>query len=346
MDHDSKTFALNRAQFLRGAGAAFLTAAVMPKRTSAAISMPPQAPPLKLEIIAEGLQFPEGPLACKDGSVLVTEVTGGVITRIRPNGKKEVFAKTGGGPNGLAFGPGGVVYCCNNGGFGAQVDLGDGVKGQSTIPVNYVGGSIQRIDAKGKVDVLYDSCDGRKLAGPNSLVFDTKGGFWFTDYGKPMGEHDLVGGVYYAKTDGSFIRRIAEGSHFNGIGLSPDGKTVYVSLTQERWVFKFDADPQQSVKNIYTTPIVADLPGRAMPDSLAIEADGTIALATVFDHAGITRINPATGELQFNETGDNLTTNITFGGKDLRTAYITLTGSGRVAKTMWQAPGLKPAFEG
>ena len=67
--------------------------------------------------ITSGLRFPEGPVAMDDGSVLVVEVTRGTLTRVQPNGAKEVVAETGGGPNGAAIGPDGKVYICNNGGL-------------------------------------------------------------------------------------------------------------------------------------------------------------------------------------------------------------------------------------
>ncbi len=69
------------------------------------------------DVMTTGLRFPEGPVACADGSVIVTEIEAGRITRCLPDGGKELVAETGGGPNGLAFGPDGKLYVCNNGGF-------------------------------------------------------------------------------------------------------------------------------------------------------------------------------------------------------------------------------------
>jgi gluconolactonase len=70
-----------------------------------------------VEIVAEGLQFPEGPVWMQDGSVIVVEIAAGRITRVLPDGRTETIAAPGGGPNGAAIGPDGALYVCNNGGF-------------------------------------------------------------------------------------------------------------------------------------------------------------------------------------------------------------------------------------
>ena len=65
---------------------------------------------MELELVAEGLRFPEGPVAMADGSVILTEIRGPCLTRVRPDGSKEVLAETGPGPNGAAIGPDGAVW--------------------------------------------------------------------------------------------------------------------------------------------------------------------------------------------------------------------------------------------
>ena len=57
--------------------------------------------------ITDGLEFPEGPIAMDDGSVILTEIKRGTLTRVKPDGTKEVVVETGGGPNGAAVGPDG-----------------------------------------------------------------------------------------------------------------------------------------------------------------------------------------------------------------------------------------------
>ena len=74
--------------------------------------------------IASGLRFPEGPVAMPDGSVILVEMFGGCITRVRPDGSKERVADIVGGPNGAAIGPDSALYLCNNGGCFTPIDMG------------------------------------------------------------------------------------------------------------------------------------------------------------------------------------------------------------------------------
>ncbi len=84
--------------------------------------------------------------------------------------------------------------------------------------------------ATGTVEALYTHCDGVPLHGPNDIVFDSHGGFWFTDFGKRFADRLMLGALYYARTDGSFIRRAAFPLLTpNGVGLSPDERTLYVA---------------------------------------------------------------------------------------------------------------------
>ena len=163
---------------------------------------------MEYRTITDGLLFPEGPIAMPDGTVLLVEIARGTLTRVHPDGRKEVVAETGGGPNGAAIGPDGKCYVCNNGGFNWQVEPNGNRRsiGQSD---DYVSGRIERVDLDtGAVEVLYDACDGRPLKGPNDIVFDRSGGFWFTDLGKVREREIDRGGVYYARPDGSLVREV------------------------------------------------------------------------------------------------------------------------------------------
>ena len=101
---------------------------------------------MQFELVAEGLQFPEGPIAMADGSVVLVEIQRQTLTRVRADGTQEIIAKLGGGPNGAAVGPDGAVYVTNNGGF--QWNVADGLTLPHGQPDDYVSGSIQRVDLK------------------------------------------------------------------------------------------------------------------------------------------------------------------------------------------------------
>jgi gluconolactonase len=233
---------------------------------------------MDIQLIAENLQFPEGPIAMKDGSVVLTEIKRGTITRVAADGTVSLVADVGGGPNGAAIGPDGAFYITNNGGSFEWLDtMGLTVPGPT--PASHKGGYIQRLDLKtGEVRVLYSECDGKKLVGPNDLVFDKQGGFWFTDHGCSTPEGRKFGAIYYAQPDGSSIKRVQD--HFvspNGVGLSPDEKTVYMADTNlgRLWAFDLNA-PGVAVEPPPFEParVVHTLPGYQLLDRLAVEASG------------------------------------------------------------------------
>ena len=301
----------------------------------------------EFELVADGLRFPEGPVIMPDGSIILVEIASGQITRVRPDGSKSVVAKTGGGPNGLALGPDGKLYCCNNGGFD-YLDT-NGYLSPHGIAQDYSGGRIERIDIEtGAVEILYKSGDfGCALRGPNDIVFDEHGGFWFTDHGKvdyARRCHDIVG-IFYAKADGSHLEEVVFPSNNpNGIGLSPDGKTLYAAETYTCRLMKFniiapgkvapDAGPGGPGIPVYRPA------GYKFFDSLGMEAGGNICVATIGE-CGISVISPDGDLVEFVSTDDIFTTNIAFGGADMMDAYICLSGSGRLVKTRWARPGLQ-----
>lgn len=300
----------------------------------------------ELEVVAEGLGFPEGPVALPDGDVLVVEIKAGNLTRVKPSGATEVVAELGGGPNGAAIGPDGAVYVPNNGGFEWR-DLG-GLDLPGDAPDDYTGGSIQRVDLdSGDVKTLYTECEGVPLRGPNDIVFDSGGGFYFTDMGKTKDRKLDQGAVYYAAPDGSEIREVAfPMDRPNGVGLSPDGGTLYVAETYTARVWSWPVSgPGQLEGNPLGSgggTLLAQVPGYQLLDSLGVDGEGNVCVATLITGA-VTVISPG-GDIVETVDGpgdDPLITNICFGGDDLRTAYITSSGQGRLYKTTWPRPGLR-----
>jgi len=280
-----------------------------------------------------------------DGSVLVVEIQGQRLMRVLPNGDIKVAAHMGGGPNGAALGPDGCCYVCNNGGFSWRTD--DGFTRPTGESADYTGGCIQRVNlADGKVETLYTHCDGVPLRGPNDIVFDADGGFWFTDFGKKFADRLLLGGLYYARADGSFIRRAAFPFMTpNGIGLSPDGKTLYAAETETSRLWSYPVlGPGELKLKPFPSPnggqLVHGLPGYQRFDSLALEESGNICVATLV-RGGISVFSPDGKLIEFHEAPEGYCTNICFGGPERRTAYITLSGYGQLFEAEWPRPGLR-----
>jgi gluconolactonase len=307
---------------------------------------------MEFEIVAEGLRFPEGPIALEDGSVIVVEIQGECLTRCWGDGRKEVVAITGGGPNGAAIGADGAIYVCNIG----EVDRDKGCHREGRGN----GGRIERIDmATGKVERLYTECEGKELGSPNDLVVDRAGGIWFTDIGRTYEDSWTRSALYYCTPDGSSIRKIfskAAGwgfgaDSYNGVGLSPDQQTVYVADMRPARIVAFalqgfgelapgrgpNGSPDLVVANVTAGT------GSLALDSLAISQSGKVCVGTLWT-GGIAIVDPVTGKSEHVSFPDHMTTNICFGGEDMRSAYITQSKGGKLIRARWPEPGLKLNF--
>lgn len=307
-------------------------------------------PKLDFRVVADGLIFPEGPIAMDDGSVLVVEIKGARLIRVLPDGTKEVVAELGGGPNGAAIGPDGACYVANNGGFHWLSEDIFGVIGYMRPhgrAHDYTGGSVQRVDlATGEVTTLYTHCDGVPINGPNDIAFDAHGDMWFTDHGKTYGRQMDLGVVYHAAADGSAIRQaIFPMITPNGCGLSPDGKTFYATETETGRLWRWPLTGRGEVaKRPWPSPNGGELLGQATGyqrfDSFALEENGNICVGTLVT-GGITVFSPEGEKLEYWEGPEPYCTNICFGGPDMRTAFITVSGHGLLIAADWPRPGLK-----
>ncbi len=329
----------------------------------------------ELRVVCSGLGYPEGPVALSDGSVLLVELSAGTLSKIAPDGQRSIVATTGGSPNGAALGPDGKVYICNSGGFsfiyfghaGVSLTPSPGAIAVTTdaAPGN-TGGSIQRVDpGTGHVETLYTEFQGlmgdgmHPLRGPDDLVFDAHGGFWFTDWGHTRGRTRDVTGVYYALADGSAIHEVLFPMNApNGIALSPDGNRLYVAETYTRRVLAWDlTGPGQIARTgptaDYSRLLTASLPGQGILDSMKVDEEGNLYVMTmlpqgqVFEsNGGITVISPSGSILEFIELAaggvfDPLPSNLCFGGANRSTAFITCGGSGRLLACEMRVPGLR-----
>jgi len=301
--------------------------------------------------ICKGLRFPEGPVVLPDGAIVLVEIAAQRLSRVGLDGARTTLSEIGGGPNGAALGPDGFLYVCNNGGM----SFGETNGVLAPRPVrrdwpDYGGGRIERVDPRtGKVEVLFRDSDKGPLRAPNDLVIDAQGGIWFTDHGRNWTDGHDRGALCYITPDRSACRRVA--SHLNtpnGVGLSPDGQRVYVAETETRKLLAFDvAGPGRIAPRPYPSlngaALVAGLPGGLMFDSLAVEAGGNVVIATVFGPGLVVIAPDGTVVEEWVIPGDAIVTNICFGGHGMKTAYVTLSGTGRLIALDWPRPGLRLA---
>jgi len=285
----------------------------------------------------------------RDGSVLVVEIQRGTLTRVAKDGNVSVVAECGGGPNGAATGPDGLVYICNNGGFTWQTI--DGLLRPVGTPDDYVTGSIQTVNLEtGEVRTLYHSCDGHRLKGPNDIVFDSHGGFYFTDLGKRHSDVLERGAIYYASTKGDDIRQIVHPiEQPNGIALSKDESRLYAAETFNAKVRYWNIEspgilaPHQDPFGVGN--ILYGFQRYERLDSMAVDGDDNVCIATLGTGC-ITAIDPE-GNLVARAPvpqPDIMVTNICFEGKDSNKAYITSSGRGILYQMDWHCNGHTLAF--
>lgn len=299
---------------------------------------------MNFQLFAEGLQFPEGPVALKDGSVLVVELNAQTLKRLYPDGRAEVIATVEGAPNGAALGPEGVIILANNGGMSWEEH--DGLIAPGPQPDNYIGGRIQMVTPDGQVSDLYTHYEDGPILAPNDLVLDGEGGFYFSDHGQRR-EHELdLGALSYGRLDGSLVKRLVSPLFTpNGVGISPNGKRIYVSetITGRIWWWEITAPGELNREGEgQGAHLLAGLGGFTYFDSLAVDAMGNICVATM-PKGGITTISPSGEVLGFVEVplADPTVTNICFGGDDMSTAFITAAATGRLYQVSWPNRGLK-----
>ncbi|MFD2167804.1 SMP-30/gluconolactonase/LRE family protein [Thalassotalea euphylliae] len=340
----------------------------------------------EFELITASLEYPEGPVYLKDGSILLVDIKAQTLVKVSASGESTIVAHTGGGPNGLAIGPDGHAYICNCGGF-TWMPVPIPPKEQvlnigTTQPADYKGGLIQKVDlATGDVTTLYtetskirrldmatmqwtveESPTPFELKGPDDIVFDELGNFWFTDWGKSRELDRDITGIYYAKADGSEITQMVFPLNApNGIGLSPDGKRLYTVETYTGQVLYWELSAPGKIKpnpaSIDGTYQLYKFGGQAIFDSMAIDSEGNLHIATMLPYGnmpmsngGISVVSPAGELLEYIEVQRPdgkfapLPSNICFGGDDLKTAFITLGASGALVKLQTKVAGLKLDF--
>ena len=277
-----------------------------------------------IELIAQGFDGTEGPLALPDGSLIFTENRVDRIRRVAEDGSVSVFLERGRNPNALARTSDGSIVAAQTAGSGIGV-----------------------IYPAGQARVLADTFDGKPLNRPNDLIVDRTGGIYFTDPGAGAGQRQPgvaapaaqpVPAVYYLPRDGKLKQLETGAKRPNGVSLSPDQKTLYVADTYGENVLAY---PRKADGSIAGPKNFAKLKGfkqsEAGPtsgaDGLAVDASGRLYVATsagveVFDARG-----KALGVIELPRPPQNLA----FAGADRKSLYVV--GRGAVWKIRTLASG-------
>jgi gluconolactonase len=267
------------------------------------------------EILAEGLAFPEGPIAVGGGEVVFTQIRGQCLS-LYSAGKVTTIAHTGGGANGATLGPDGAFYVANNGG------LSMGPQGQWRGTPE-IAGCIQRITPSGEQREIAREMPGAPPHRPNDLCFGPDGKLYFTD---PHNWEDLAhlrpGRVDRMDMDGR-VEQLATVAQFpNGIGFGNDGR-LYVaeSVTQTVWAYPWTPAALGPAERFCTLP-------KGYPDGFCFAANGDLIVCgslgdtvCIFDARGqlVERLDAPPGTEP---------TNCCIGDGRL---YVTLSGVGQLA---------------
>lgn len=252
-------------------------------------------------------EFTEGPAVDKDGNVYFTDQPNDRIMRYTINGKMEVFMQPSGRSNGLYFDKSGALIACAD-----------------------EKNELWRIDVKTKQHtVLAKDYDGKLFNGPNDAWIRPDGGIYFTDpfYKRPYWQRGPMEqpsqAVYFLSTDGKLARVEDSLQQPNGIIGTPDGKTLYVADIKAGKTWKYDIQPNGSLTG--KRPF-CDLGS----DGMTIDTCGNVYLTG----NGVTVFNPEGRKIaNIPIPQQRWTANVTFGGKDRKTLFIT-AGTGLYALKM------------
>mgnify|MGYP001131905766 CR=1 FL=1 len=260
------------------------------------------APDAKLEEVARGFRFTEGPVADKHGDIWFTDIPNNRIHRYSvAHNQTTVEYENTGGANGLAFDRQGRLIAC-----------------QGTAR------QLVRYDGDGGITTLADVYEGAQLNSPNDLVIDDQGGIYFTDprYGNRDNMRMRIEGVYYLDRRGQLMRVIDDLQRPNGVMLSPGGETLYVADEAARRIYAYDVRADGTLVNKRLFANTGDnQPGGA--DGLTVDERGNVYAACP---NGIIIWNTR-GEHQTTIPVPGRPTNCTFGGLDGRELFITAGGS-------------------
>jgi gluconolactonase len=249
---------------------------------------------IRVEKIATGLQFTEGPAWSKDGFLLFSDCVSNKLHKFVFGVGVSDFADLPGGPNGNTYDAQGRLYTCE---FHSR--------------------RVTRTSKKGVVEVLASKFEGKRLNAPNDIVVRRDGHIYFTDpaFGDQQDHRELdFFGVFHITPKGDLEAVAKWKTRPNGITLSPNGKVLYVADSDARLIRAFDLDKSGAPSN--ERVVIEKIPG--VPDGIRTDEKGNLYVAakSVFVYSEDAKL---IGTIELGETPSNLT----FGDTDLETLFIT-----------------------
>jgi len=249
---------------------------------------------LRLEKVAAGYTFTEGPAWSREGYLIFSDIPNNRILQFTPGQGTEVYREKSNGANGNAFDAQGRLYTC-----------------ESHLR------RVTRTDKKGKVEVLSERWQGKRLNAPNDIVVRKDGHIYFTDpaFGNQQDARELdFYGVFHISHRGELDVIAKPRGRPNGVALSPSGRILYVTNSDERNVRAYDLDHNGAASN--ERVVVANIEG--IPDGIRVDEKGNLYVAAAKLEV-YTPEGKQLGGIAMNETPSNCA----FGDADLESLYIT-----------------------
>jgi gluconolactonase len=249
---------------------------------------------LKFERLSQGYRFTEGPAWSKDGYLIFSDTPSDRLFKWTPGSPVEVFRTDAHGPAGNAFDAQARLYTCET----------------RTRRVT-------RTDKTGKIEVLAERWDGKRLNAPNGIVVAKSGSVYFTDpaFGEQSDHRELdFHGIYHIPVKGSMTLVAKFTGRPHGIAVSPSGRTLYVSDADAKNIRAFDLDKNGEASN--DRVLVAKVEG--IPTGIAVDAQGNLWVPA----KGLGIYSPEGKRLHLIDTHEGASA-CAFGEADMKTLFLT-----------------------
>jgi gluconolactonase len=249
---------------------------------------------IELQKVATGYAFAEGPAWSPMGFLVFSDIPNNKLMQFTAGQPASVYRENSSGATGNRFDAQGRLYTCES-----------------------HSRRVTRTDKKGKVEILAERWQGKRLNAPNDLAVRKEGDVYFTDpaFGNQQDTRELdFFGVFHISRKGELDVIAKPKGRPNGIALAPDGRTLYVSNSDEKNVRAYDLDKSGGASNERT--LISGIEG--VPDGICVDEKGNLYVA-----ANQTQVYSAQGKPLGTIHTDETPSNCTFGDPDLGSLYIT-----------------------